>query len=76
MSHVGDLAGYVDLFSDDVEYEFPFAPPGRPERVSGRENLREYLEPIFARVVYDEMSNPLGMYDMVVLVHSLSLTRG
>ena len=31
---VGDLAGYLDLFSEDVDYEFPFAPAGRPGRVS------------------------------------------
>jgi ketosteroid isomerase-like protein len=59
---VGDLAGYLDLFSEDVDYEFPFAPAGRPGRVSGRENLREYLELIFARSVYEEMSN-LTVYE-------------
>ena len=45
----GDLAGYLDLCSEDVEFEFPFAPPGRPERVRGREDLRRYLEPLLAR---------------------------
>lgn len=52
-----DLAGYLDLFSEDVEYEFPFAPPGRPERVRGRENLRRYLEPLFARADYEGISD-------------------
>jgi hypothetical protein len=59
---VGDLAGYVDLFSDDIDYEFPFAPPDRPDRVLGREDLRAYLEPIFARAVYEDMSN-LTVYE-------------
>jgi hypothetical protein len=53
----GDLAGYLDLCSDDVEFEFPFAPPGRPERLRGRENLRRYLEPLLARVGYDAITN-------------------
>jgi uncharacterized protein len=52
----GDLAGYLDLCSENVEFEFPFAPPGRPERLRGRENLRRYLEPLLARTAYDEIS--------------------
>jgi hypothetical protein len=59
---VGDLAGYLELFSDEVECEFPFAPQGRPDRVRGRENVREYLEPIFARAVYEDLSN-LTVYE-------------
>jgi ketosteroid isomerase-like protein len=54
---VGDLAGYLALFSDDIDYEFPFAPAGRPGHMIGRENLREYLEPIFARAAYEDLSN-------------------
>ena len=53
----GDLAGYLDLCSEDVEFEFPFAPPGRPQRVHGREDLRRYLEPLLARAAYDEVTN-------------------
>ena len=53
----GDLAGYLELCSVDVEVEFPFAPPGRPERVRGREALRHYLEPLLGRVGYDKVSS-------------------
>ena len=53
----GDLAGCLELCSDDVEFEFPFAPPGRPERLRGRENLRRYLEPLLARTAYDEITS-------------------
>jgi ketosteroid isomerase-like protein len=53
----GDLGGYLDLCSEDVEVEFPFAPPGRPQRVRGREDLRRYLEPLLARAAYDEISD-------------------
>jgi ketosteroid isomerase-like protein len=53
----GDLDGYLELLSDDVEVEFPFAPPGRPERLRGRENLRRYLEPVLARVTYDSFTS-------------------
>jgi hypothetical protein len=44
------------VLSDDVEVEFPFAPPGRPERLRGRENLRRYLEPLLARIAYDSIT--------------------
>ena len=53
----GDLGGYLDLCSEDVEFEVPFAPPGRPQRVRGREDLRRYLEPLLARAAYDEVTN-------------------
>jgi ketosteroid isomerase-like protein len=53
----GDLDGYLELLSDDVEFEFPFAPPGHPERLRGRENLRRYLEPLLARTAYDEITS-------------------
>jgi ketosteroid isomerase-like protein len=53
----GDLDGYLELLSDEVEVEFPFAPPGRPERLRGRENLRRYLEPLLARVAYDSITS-------------------
>ena len=52
----GDLDGYLEVLSDDVEVEFPFAPPGRPERLCGRENLRRYLEPLLARIAYDSIT--------------------
>jgi hypothetical protein len=53
----GDLAGCLELCSDNIEFEFPFAPPGRPERLRGRENLRRYLEPLLARTAYDEITS-------------------
>jgi ketosteroid isomerase-like protein len=53
----GDLDGYLELLSDEVEVEFPFAPPGRPERLRGRENLRRYLEAVLARVAYDSITS-------------------
>ncbi|MEV0698797.1 nuclear transport factor 2 family protein [Saccharopolyspora sp. NPDC050389] len=37
-----DMDGFVDLFAPDCTFEFPFA-AGTPERLSGREALREYL---------------------------------
>lgn len=42
-----DLA-YVDCFADDGALVFPFAPPGMPRRVQGRDAIRELLAPRYA----------------------------
>ncbi len=38
----GDADGYADLFAPDAVIEAPFAPPGTPVRLAGREAIREY----------------------------------
>jgi uncharacterized protein len=45
----GDTAGYLALLAEDVEFEFPFAPEGRPRRVRGKDELRAYLAPLAGR---------------------------
>ena len=43
LAGAGDFDGYVDLMHDEIVFEFPFAPPGRPKRVEGKADLRDYL---------------------------------
>jgi ketosteroid isomerase-like protein len=38
-----DMSGFADLWAIDGTMEFPFAPPGWPTRLEGREAVREYL---------------------------------
>ncbi len=38
----GNLKVLVDLLAEDMVMEFPFAPPGRPRRVEGKDNIIEY----------------------------------
>ena len=38
-----DMSGFADLWATDGTMEFPFAPPGWPARLDGREAVREYL---------------------------------
>jgi uncharacterized protein len=38
-----DLNGFADLFAPDGVHELPFAPPGVPRRLEGRETLRGYF---------------------------------
>jgi ketosteroid isomerase-like protein len=38
-----DMTGFADLWAADGVLEFPFAAPGYPSRVEGRDAIREYL---------------------------------
>jgi ketosteroid isomerase-like protein len=38
-----DMLAWTDLCADDVVAEFPFAPPGSPALIEGRQALYEYL---------------------------------
>jgi uncharacterized protein (TIGR02246 family) len=44
----GDADGYADLFAPDGVIEMPFAPPGAPSRLDGREAIREYSRYVLA----------------------------
>ena len=39
----GRVEEWVDLFTQDGELEFPYAPMGYPSKVSGRSGLRQYI---------------------------------
>jgi ketosteroid isomerase-like protein len=38
-----DMAAFAGLWADNGVLEFPFAPPGYPERLAGRAAIHEYL---------------------------------
>ena len=38
----GNLEVLIDLIAEDAVMEFPFAPPDRPRRVEGKENIIKY----------------------------------
>lgn len=39
-----DMRGWVDQFADDATFEFPFAPPGYPERLEGKDAIWDYIK--------------------------------
>lgn len=41
-----DLEGFADLFAEDGVHELPFAPPGVPRHIRGRDNIRGYFRAI------------------------------
>jgi uncharacterized protein len=52
-----DRGALLDLCADDVVFEFPFAPPGRPTRVEGKLALGDYLKALSGRVRLAGVSN-------------------
>jgi ketosteroid isomerase-like protein len=44
----GDADGYADLFAPDAVVEAPFAPPGAPSVLEGREAIGEYSRRVMA----------------------------
>src|ERR1700758_473860 len=55
----GDADGFADLFVPDAVIEAPFAPPGAPSRLEGREAIREYSRQV--------MASPLRLEDFEVI---------
>jgi uncharacterized protein (TIGR02246 family) len=55
----GDADGFADLFASDGVIESPFAPPGAPLRLAGREAIREYSRRV--------MASPLRVEDFEVV---------
>ena len=53
----GDSRALVDLCADDVVFEFPFAPPGRPTRVEGKPALGDYLTAVSGRTRIEGVRN-------------------
>jgi len=53
----GDIQTVLELCADDVVFEFPFAPPGRPGKVTGKQAVGEYLSAIPSRIRFDRLSN-------------------
>jgi ketosteroid isomerase-like protein len=46
----GKVDDLLDQCTADVVFEFPFAPPGRPRRLQGRDALGDYLTQVYARI--------------------------
>ncbi|MGH3640456.1 MAG: nuclear transport factor 2 family protein [Mycobacterium sp.] len=53
----GDVEGWLAQCTDDVVVEFPFAPPGRPRRVAGRDAVGRYLRAYPGQIEFDEVTN-------------------
>jgi uncharacterized protein (TIGR02246 family) len=59
----GDADGYADLFAPDGVIESPFAPPGAPSRLEGREAIREYSRHVIASPLRLEEFEAVELYE-------------
>jgi uncharacterized protein len=67
----GDADGFADLFAPDAVIEAPFAPPGAPARLEGREAIREYSRRVVAtplRLEDFEMAELYQTHDPEVVI--------
>jgi hypothetical protein len=60
----GDAQALLDHCTEDVVFEFPFAPDGRPTRLQGKPALGEYLDAIASVAVLERLTN-LEMHQTV-----------
>ena len=58
-----DLAGFADLFAIDGVHESPFAPPGVPRRLQGRETLREYFAALSSTPLTHDQFRNMTVYE-------------
>jgi ketosteroid isomerase-like protein len=77
-----DVDAIVDIHTEDAILEFPFAPPGFPPRVEGRDAIRVFEAPISESVAsssfHDLTVRPLAEPDMAVAEYrgEVTLTNG
>ena len=53
----GDVHALLGRCRDDVVFEFPFAPDGRPKRLEGQQAVGEYLDAIGSGAVLERLTN-------------------
>ena len=54
-----DANDFMAMCAPDVVFEFPFAPPGMPKRVEGRDALADYLTRLGEMLTLDRMTVPV-----------------
>lgn len=50
-----DATGFVDMLADDAVMEFPFAPPGLPRRLEGRDAVAGHLAKLARLIAFDRI---------------------
>ncbi|MCP9274162.1 nuclear transport factor 2 family protein [Mycolicibacterium arenosum] len=53
----GDIDGWLARAHDDIVLEFPYAPPGSPTRVEGKQAAGEYLRAVPAQIDFEEVTH-------------------
>jgi ketosteroid isomerase-like protein len=58
-----DLVGFADLFAADGIHELPFAPPGIPRRLEGREAIRNHFSGMANRARVETGFRPVCIHE-------------
>lgn len=58
-----DVKPWPELFTEDGVQEFPYAPEGSPRRISGKEEIAEYLADYPATFNLDRIKTPTWHHD-------------
>lgn len=53
----GDLDAWMDVYADDAVHEFPFAAPGAPQRLEGKEAIERFMSDIAGRIRFGTFSD-------------------
>jgi ketosteroid isomerase-like protein len=53
----GDIDGWMSIYTADAVHEFPFAPPGRPDKLEGREQIAAYMGQLPAFIRFGSLSD-------------------
>jgi ketosteroid isomerase-like protein len=54
-----DYAAFLDLFADDIVFEFPYAQEPNPKRLNGKAELQQYLEELGKVLEITSFTKPL-----------------
>lgn len=50
-----DAATFIDMLAEDAVMEFPFAPPGLPKRLQGRDAVASHLVKLARLITFDSI---------------------
>lgn len=50
-----DAAGFTDMLAEDAVIEFPYAPPGLPTRLAGRDAVARHLARLGRLIAFDRI---------------------
>jgi uncharacterized protein len=53
----GDVDGWMAIYAADAIHEFPFAPPGAPKRLEGRDAIANYMREIFSAIRFGPLTD-------------------
>lgn len=54
-----DVDGFADMWAEEGSIDFPYAPPGLPERLEGKAAIREHVRSLIQVLRFERLSEPV-----------------